>query len=484
MRTVTPSSLLFVVALLLCTTGTAQAQWVIRNAPELGGGSLRAVAEFSCDSSNAAIAGTTQGLYLDLTNLILPGQWLDIGTGLNAAKVDIRDIVTTDSLVFCSLYGEGVWMGVVSPENNPPCRPARWQRLETGLDRWVVNDLLLIDTVLYAGTNEGVFALALERDSLGLDSNTAEWVWRRVDEDFNKEIFCLGNYRGTLMAGTFLYGLWGYPLRADSAGSPVRWYHASAGGDIADVSVYSLAPVQFQGERPLPGTTEFIPAQGMVASVGNNSALWFAPDIGPKSAPPSLAFWVDVSPSLQVPSRNQKINTILAGSWQSATDIIVVGLEYGGVLYSSNLGQSWNALNDGLGGVSLAGADVRTLTVLADSVLLAGANGAGVFKGGTLALSSVGSLFTTTDVRHETVEYTYGISTDGSSVRLETASELRNVRIDLVSPMGAVYPLESYSRVQPGTTSLPLRAAIPSGLWFIRVIHDGGSFASPAAILR
>ena len=386
----------WLVAVLCAALGLPQdisAQWIIKSAPELGGGAVRALAEASCSSQPTILAGTTEGIYLDPTGQAVYGEWIPANNGLPGTMREVRTIAVRDSVVFIGLYGDGVYATIISPHNIPSCRPRPWVKFSTDLGVPFINDLEMRDSILFAATDDGVWYLQPSLDTaLTFEQNAGALRWQRLDNSFGKRINAIDGENNYLYAGTFLSGAAYYDRTCmTSTTASCIWLDATPYPQFDNVSVYDIKPAFLDTTIQL-SAVEATPCNGVFIATAGSDNLFFAPYFSDSlPAPPDK--WVNVSPSRSNPQWNWKINTILAGDFPGAPHAVLVGAEYGGVFISEDCGMTWREVNTATNNSSgLRGTDVRTLAVVRDSLILAGVDGAGIFQGNTFAQASIGSL--------------------------------------------------------------------------------------------
>lgn len=370
------------------------AQWFIKSAPDFGGGAVRAIAEASCASSPMTLAGTTHGMYLDITGEAAFGDWIPINSGLPANFQDIRSIVVRDSVVFVSLYGDGVYATVISPGNIPTCRPRPWIKFGTGLLVPFVNDLKLRDSLLLAATDDGVWYMQPTFDTLRtFEQNAASLKWKRLNNSFSKRVLAVDGVQRYLYAATYLDGAAYYDRTCMmSTTASCLWLDATAQPQFDHVSVYDMKPAFLDTTFRRTPTDIDRPCNGVFIATAGSDNMFFAPYFHDSLAAP-LDQWLNISPSRTNPKWNWKINTILAGNFPGAPHSILIGAEYGGVYISDDCGATWREVNTATNSSSgLRGTDVRMLALVRDSIVLAGIDGAGLFQGNTFAQASIGSL--------------------------------------------------------------------------------------------
>lgn len=399
-------------------------QWIVKSAPDFNGGAVRAIAEVQCSSSaTMVLAGTTEGMYLDLTGKAVYGQWIPVNEGLPISYRDIRSIAVKDSIVFVGIYGDGVYATTISPYNIPYCRPRPWVRFGSDLNMPFVHDLELRDSILFAATDEGVWFIRPALDTtLTFEKNADTLQWHKLDESFSQRTFALDDDRNYLLAGTFLNGAYYYD--PNCTGKPsCLWLDGTADPEFDNISVYDVKSAKLD-------TTLYVsegyttPCHGVFIATGGSDNLFFAPYLS-DSLPTPPDKWINISPTSSNPKWNWKINTILAGNFPGAPHSILIGAEFGGIFLSEDCGRTWreaNAATNGSGG--LRGTDVRTLAVVRDSLILAGIDGAGIFQGNTFAQLTASSLrqLVTTSVTQRTTDTTkrdpqFTITVDGNGER-------------------------------------------------------------------
>lgn len=401
-RTVLPA---VVVLFLLLLPAGVQAQWIVKSAPELGGGAVRAISEVQCGTSATStmiLAGTTQGAYLDPTGGAVFGEWIPVNSGLPGALREIRSIAVRDSIIFIGLYGDGVYATVLSPSNIPSCRPRPWIRFGSGLSVPFINDLEMRDSLLLAATDDGVWVLQPTLDSLlTFEQNADSLSWQRLGDDLTGRVYALDGDHNYLFAGTFLDGAFYYDRTCVQPSC--LWLDGTPYPNFDNVSVYDIRAAHLDTTVQL-SQTAVAPCNGVFIATGGSDNLFFAPYFSDSlPAPPDR--WINVSPSRSNPQWNWKINTILAGDFPGAPHALLVGAEYGGVFLSEDCGNTWREVNAASNGATgLRGTDVRALAVVRDSLILAGVDGAGIFQGNTFAQSSIGALIrqTATSVQQRT----------------------------------------------------------------------------------
>ncbi len=370
------------------------AQWVLKSAPEFGGGAVRAFAEASCASSPMILAGTTEGMYLDIIGGAVYGEWIPVNTGFPTNFREIRSIAVRDSLVIVGLYGDGAYATIISPGNIPSCRPRPWIKFGTGLLVPFINDLEMRDSLLLAATDDGVWFMQPVLDTaLTFEQNAAALQWRRLDNSFSNRVNAIDGEQNYLYAGTFLDGAAYYDRTCmNSTTASCIWLDATSDQQFDHVSVYDIKSA-FLDTTFQHSSADFPkPCSGVFIATAGSENLFFAPYFNDSlPAPPDK--WVNVSPSRSNPQWNWKINTILAGDFPGAPHSVLVGAEYGGVYISEDCGTTWREVNTATNNSSgLHGTDVRTLALVRDSIILAGVDGAGVFQGNTFAQALIGSL--------------------------------------------------------------------------------------------
>lgn len=392
-----------VVLFLILLPSFAHAQWIVKGAPELGGGAVRAISEVRCGTtSTMIIAGTTQGIYLDITGGAVFGEWIPVNNGLPGAFREVRTIAVRDSIIFVGLYGDGVYATVLSPFNIPSCRPRPWIRFGSDLSVPFINDLKFRDSLLLAATDDGIWVLQPTLDSLlTFQQNADSLSWHRFGDDLTGLTYAIDGDHNYLFAGTFLDGAFYYDRTCVQPSC--LWLDGTPYPNFDNVSVYDIQAVHFDTTLHI-SPTEVTPCNGVFIATAGSDNLFFAPYFSDSlPAPPDK--WFNVSPSRYNPQWNWKINTILAGNFPGAAHALLVGAEYGGVFLSEDCGATWREVNAATNGsMGLRGTDVRTLAVIRDSLILAGVDGAGIFQGNTFAQSSIGSLIrqTATSVQQRT----------------------------------------------------------------------------------
>ncbi len=420
------------------------AQWQVNVDPLLQGGDVHDVVEITCANVTMVLAGTSEGVFLDPIGSTKPGRWRVSSTGLPDAPV--HSLLVQDSIVFAAMYGDGVYTTVISTTNAVACRVEEWVPVNTGLDNLLVHDLVKRDSIMYVGTEDGIWAFKTAMSTTQTFSDIlATHSWVRVDDTWSQRVFTVERYRNLLLGGTFLEGAWGYNLRCNTSTQTCTFYDATPQADFLNTTVYDIEPVDFP-DVLLEEGTEDIPCQGVVIAAGYGDNLYLAPVLTDSTQPATLDWWQDISLTKTNPNWTYKVNTILAGHFPGAPNSLFVGTEYGGVFYSFDCGQTWQEYNTGTNNVGLEGADVRSLSVIRDTVLIAGAVGGTYFQGtafGALSIpqlvhvTSVESIDSdTTDVQPELIVGT-DVGSERGLVRLTLPEEQwENVRISTYNLLG------------------------------------------------
>lgn len=398
---------LLVFALCIVFPASLLSQWIVKSAPEFDGGAVRTLTEVHCSTATMILAGTTEGIYLDLTGKAVYGQWIPANQGLPISFREIRTIVVKDSIVFAGIYGDGVYATIISPFNVPFCRPRPWVRFGSKLNMPFVHDLELRDSLLFAATDEGVWFIRPILDTaLTFEQNADTLVWEKLDDSFSERTLALDDDPNYLFAGTFLNGAYYYD--PNCTGKPsCLWLEGTPYPEFENISVYDVKAAKLDTTLQISeGHTT--PCNGVFIATGGSDNLFFAPYLS-ESLPTPPDKWINVSPTNSNPKWNWKINTILAGNFPGAPHALLVGAEFGGVFISEDCGQTWreaNTATNGSGG--LRGTDVRTLALIGDSLILAGIDGAGIFQGNTFAQSTARSLrqLVATSVAQKTTDTT------------------------------------------------------------------------------
>ncbi len=394
---ITARALAFVLFLALLTA-PAPADWKLQEDEIIGATAVRCVAELQCGPTRMVLAGTTIGVYLDPTGVAAPKRWIDVSEGLPGASLpgqdtELHTMQVRDSLIFGALKDGSVYHTLISIDNTPSCRPRPWLPYGANFNELsTVSDIFLADTLLYAATRDGVWQIAVQPDTLlSFENNAVLHSWERLGPELDDEILAVHKHRNNVVSGTFLNGAHYYDADCPVTTANCRWFESTSGPRFEGISVYAFESVSLAGVR-IVNEFDDIPCQGVLVATGGDRNLYLAPVLTPDSIPAALDWYVDISPASFNPAWQYKINTILAGDFPNAPNSIFVGTEFGGVLWSGDCGQSWQPLNTGNQGKGLDGSDVRTLAIIRDSLLLAGANNGGFFHGGTFALASLASL--------------------------------------------------------------------------------------------
>lgn len=378
----------------LCCAANMQAQWEVQDAFDLGTGSIRSIGEVQCGGRPYIIAGTTDGLYLNLdpTGKVYQGKWIDISKGLPIGHTEISTILTKDSIVFVSMTNDLVYYTYFSQQSIPSCRPLAWKLFGNNLQVTHTYKIILQDTTMFAGTDNGVWRCTVKIDSTHLLAKiSTSNSWSKIDNSFNKIVFSLYLRNKTLFAGTSLNGVFYYEFSCTDSLKNCAWYQSTPMPDFQNYSIFDIKSVKFDSTNIVYQQKDTIPCKGIVIATGTGNNLYLAPVSVADSVPMAVDYWINISPNQYSPNLNWKINTLLIRDFPNSPHSIFVGTQYGGIYLSQDCGQTWQEVNnDATGKPVLRGSDVRTLTLVRDSLIIAGVQNAGLARG--FAQASAGQL--------------------------------------------------------------------------------------------
>ncbi len=370
------------------------AQWLVQSVPELDGRSITALAEVSCGGNRQLLIGTNEGLFVDYTGRGIGGQWITANIGLPTSggrALPIREIVIKDSLVLASVENQGIYVALLSNTVQPLCRLTSWVRLGANTPTRVNDIVVASGNRVYAATSQGVWLLqprlstngTLTQDATNASLNT----WRNLDASLTDEVNMLAIRENLeLLAGTRFNGVMTYSLTCPTTAT-CTFTRTSSTAPMNRLTITHVQNIRLDTIFRQVNNF-FVPCVGAIMANTSTDNLYFAPISS--NATVNLNAWINITPAQTNPRFTQKINTIMSGSFPGLSNALIVGTELGGVLVSDDCGRTWREMNMGLatspGGLTgLAGSDVRTLNVIRDTLLVAGAYNTLAIVGGAMA---------------------------------------------------------------------------------------------------
>jgi photosystem II stability/assembly factor-like uncharacterized protein len=395
-------------------------------------------------------AGTNQGIYRSPSN---GDWWIPSNTGLINKNVQALYVRGTE--LFAGTYG-----GVYRSSNNG----SSWAECNTGLKTTVVFSLVTSGEHLYTGTRNGVYR-----------SNSSGNAWTLLAPDWASKIAVDGTniYAGTW--GHLIFSLnngasWDYLQVTDSTGrifalalmddyifaggegggvfrieqnAPGSWTILGTGQPNATINC-----LEVYGAGLFAGTEDgvYLSSDGLNWTAVNNgltnlhvralafngSSLFAGTAGGVFRSSDYGASWTPVNNgltglALDVLSLLVRDNYLFAGTWR------------GGVFLSKNNGESWAEVNTGLMNSDTQPSSVVHALAVADTNLLAGTRGAGVWRRPLLEmLVPVLSIAESTLYQPDFIEAT---STDDGMIYLvpeDTEKDLTGIREACIDSVTAI----------------------------------------------
>ncbi len=333
---------LFVLCFIVCFSAyTARAQWEVMERPEYDWGAVQALASVRSGSNNAVVLmGTPEGIFADRTGTGIHGRWIDISAGIPPGLRDIRSIAVVDSLVFVASANGGVFAAVINRRTTDE-NSIVWNPISTNILASSFNTLLVQDTTLFLGTDNGVWAMRLSKLSSGLNRKKLVF-WSRVDDEFRYDVLSLYARNGALYAGTRTRGTFQYDLNALQL---TTWTQMPTARRADESSVLSISYINQDLSIESQTRAIKVPCNGLVVSSGSREKLL----LGTLKNPETKSMeWLDISPARYQALFQSNINTILTGDFPGVPHAIFVGTESRGVLFSDDCGNSWFEFNDGV----------------------------------------------------------------------------------------------------------------------------------------